>query len=168
MQFVIFKPLSYCFEETIGRKSLVCKSSNVASNQVIWQTRWYNKRILKKGYSVPRDFSWIENYKLNVVLNIELLLLICFVEEFVFKYMNIKSTKKIWQTQAIAVFAHKTSEFNFLYKKNNWPLASFHMQLKYDSSNYWKRFLFCFVMEGGSGRRGKKQSPEVFCKISCS
>ena len=28
------------------------------------QTRWYNKRMLTKGYSVPRDFSWIENYKL--------------------------------------------------------------------------------------------------------
>ena len=37
-QFVIFKPLSHCFEETIG--------FNV------------------KGYSVPRDLSWIENYKL--------------------------------------------------------------------------------------------------------
>ena len=29
------------------------------------QTRWYNKRILRKGYSVLRDFSWIENYKLH-------------------------------------------------------------------------------------------------------
>ena len=45
----------------IWRKGLVCKASSVASNQ----TRWYNKRILVKGYSVPRDFSWIENYNLN-------------------------------------------------------------------------------------------------------
>ena len=44
----------------ICRKSLVCKASSVASHQ----TRWHNKRILRKGYSVPRDFSWIENYKL--------------------------------------------------------------------------------------------------------
>ena len=45
-------------------KGLVCKSSSVASIQVIWQTRRHNKRILRKGYSVPQDFSWIENYKL--------------------------------------------------------------------------------------------------------
>ena len=38
---------------------LGCKGSSVTS----YQTRWYNKRILGKGYSVPRDFSWIENYK---------------------------------------------------------------------------------------------------------
>ena len=38
----------------------LCKASSVASNQ----TRWYNKRILRKSYSIPRDFSWIENYKL--------------------------------------------------------------------------------------------------------
>ena len=41
-------------------KILVCKASSVVSHQ----TRWYNKRILRKGYSVLRDFSWIENYKL--------------------------------------------------------------------------------------------------------
>ena len=29
------------------------------------QTRWYNKRMLRKGYSAPRNFSWIENYKLK-------------------------------------------------------------------------------------------------------
>ena len=28
------------------------------------QTRWCNKRMLTKGYSVLQDFSWIENYKL--------------------------------------------------------------------------------------------------------
>ena len=50
----------------IWRKGLVSKSSSVMSNQVLQQTRWYNKRILKKGYSVPRDFSWIENYKLCI------------------------------------------------------------------------------------------------------
>ena len=44
----------------IWRKGLVCKSSIVA----YITTRWYNKRILIKGYSVPGDFSWIENYKL--------------------------------------------------------------------------------------------------------
>ena len=35
-------------------------SSNFASHQ----TTWHNKRISIKGYSVPRHFSWIENYKL--------------------------------------------------------------------------------------------------------
>ena len=39
---------------------LVCKASSVASHQ----TRWHNKRILIKGYSILRDFSWIENSKL--------------------------------------------------------------------------------------------------------
>ena len=48
----------------IWRKDLVCKSSRVASNQMIQRTRWYNKRILRKGYSVPPDFSWTENCKL--------------------------------------------------------------------------------------------------------
>ena len=49
----------------IWLKYLVCKSSSVASNQVIQQTSWHSKRILRKGYLVPRDFSWIENYKLK-------------------------------------------------------------------------------------------------------
>ena len=37
LQFLIFEPLSYCFKETIEfwRKGLVCKSSTVASNQLI-------------------------------------------------------------------------------------------------------------------------------------
>ena len=52
----------------IWRKGLVCKSSSFASNQVIKQTMWYNKRILRKGYSVPRYFSWNENYKLLSLL----------------------------------------------------------------------------------------------------
>ena len=46
-------------KNTIWRKGLVCKSYSAVSNLVIQQTRWYNKRILRKGYSVPQDFSWI-------------------------------------------------------------------------------------------------------------
>ena len=59
-QFAIFNPLSYCFRRNnrIWRKGLV--ASRAASRLI----RWYNKRILIKSYSVPRDFSWIENYKL--------------------------------------------------------------------------------------------------------
>ena len=57
----------------IWRTGLFWKSSSVASNQVIEQTRWYNKGILRKGYSVPRDFSWIENYKL-ITSNLKTLL----------------------------------------------------------------------------------------------
>ena len=60
-QFVIFKPLSYCFEETI---EFDVKAS-FASRPVSRLIRWYNKKILGKGYSVSRDFSWIENYKLK-------------------------------------------------------------------------------------------------------
>ena len=61
-QFVIFKPLSYCFGEIIG---FDIKASFV-SRPVSRLIRWYNKRISRKGHSVPRDFSWIENYKLII------------------------------------------------------------------------------------------------------
>ena len=61
MQFVIFKPLSYCFKEIII--GFVVKAS-FASRPLSRLIRWYNKRILRKGYSIPQDFSWIENYKL--------------------------------------------------------------------------------------------------------
>ena len=44
----------------IWRKGLACRASSVASHQ----DKWYYKKILRKGYSVPRDFSWIENDKL--------------------------------------------------------------------------------------------------------
>ena len=60
VQLVIFKPLSYWFEETIGFDVKPSFSSCPVSRLI----RWYNKRILRKGSSVPRDFSWIENYKL--------------------------------------------------------------------------------------------------------
>ena len=60
-QSIIFKLVSYCFEETIGFE---VKASFV-SRPISRLIRWYNKRILIKGYSVPRDFSWIENYKLS-------------------------------------------------------------------------------------------------------
>ena len=44
---------------SIWCKSLVCKSSSVA----FYQTRWCNKRILRKGYSVPTGF--LMDWKLN-------------------------------------------------------------------------------------------------------
>ena len=65
-QFVTFKPLSYCFEETI---EFDVKAS-FASRPVSCLISWYSNQEIqqknsdKKGYSVPRDFSWIENYKL--------------------------------------------------------------------------------------------------------
>ena len=42
-------------------KGFVCKSSSVAS----YQTRWCNKRILRKGYSVPTGF--LMDWKLQTV-----------------------------------------------------------------------------------------------------
>ena len=60
-QFVIFKPLNHCFEETIGFDVKASFESRPLSRRLI---RWYNETILIKGYSVPWDFSWIENYKL--------------------------------------------------------------------------------------------------------
>ena len=66
LQFVIFKWLSHCFEETIGFDVKASFASRPLSHLIRWynKTRWSNKRILIKGYSVPWDFSWIENYKL--------------------------------------------------------------------------------------------------------
>ena len=58
----IFKTLNYCFEETIRFDVKVSLSSRPVSRL----TRWYNKIILRKGYSVPLDFLWIENYKLRI------------------------------------------------------------------------------------------------------
>ena len=60
--FVIFSPLKLLFRRNnkVWPKGHVCKGSSVMS----YQTWWYNKLILGKGYSVPRDFSWIKNYKL--------------------------------------------------------------------------------------------------------
>ena len=59
-QFVIFNPLSYCFKEIIGFDV----KASFANRPVSRLIRWYNNIILRKGYSVARDFSWIENYKL--------------------------------------------------------------------------------------------------------
>ena len=41
-----------------------------ASSFVPHKTRQHSKRILIKGYSTPRYFSWIENYKLDLWKNI--------------------------------------------------------------------------------------------------
>ena len=46
----------------IWHKGLVYKTSSVASNQ----TRWYKKRFLRKGYSVPRDFHGLKITYCNV------------------------------------------------------------------------------------------------------
>ena len=67
-QFVIFNPLSYCFEEMIGFDVKALFASRPVSRLTGDITRpdeittkfW----ILRKRYSVPRDFSWIDNYKL--------------------------------------------------------------------------------------------------------
>ena len=52
-QFVVLKPLSYCIKETVGFENwkigLVCKASSFISHQ----TRWHDKRISIKFYSVP-------------------------------------------------------------------------------------------------------------------
>ena len=57
--FVIFIPLSYCFEETtrFDVKALLTRGplSRLIKPCDITKKNW------GKGYSVPRDFSWIEN-----------------------------------------------------------------------------------------------------------
>ena len=71
-QFVIFKPLSYCFEETIGFDVKVSFASRPVSClikpcDITRKNNFINYFfiILRKCYSVPQDVSWIENYKLN-------------------------------------------------------------------------------------------------------
>ena len=46
----------------IWQIGLVFRASSVTSHQ----TSRKNRRISVKGYSIPRDFSWIENYKLSL------------------------------------------------------------------------------------------------------
>ena len=47
-QFVIFKPLNYCFEEIIGFDIKASFASRPVSRLIRWynKTRWYNNRIL--------------------------------------------------------------------------------------------------------------------------
>ena len=59
-QFAIFKPWSYCFKETVGFDIKASFASRLLSRLI----RWYNK-ILRKGYSISRDFSWIHSRKTN-------------------------------------------------------------------------------------------------------
>ena len=58
-QFVIFIPLSYCFEKTIAFDVKALFARRPVSQLI--KPGEYNKRILGKDYSAPRDFSWIEN-----------------------------------------------------------------------------------------------------------
>ena len=58
-QFLLFKPLSYCFKETIGFDVKASSASRPVSRLI----RFYNKLgdITKESEnSVPLDFSWIE------------------------------------------------------------------------------------------------------------
>ena len=45
---------------------LVCGSSSVASDGAVWLAGWYSEGDLIGGYSVPRGFSWIGDYKLEL------------------------------------------------------------------------------------------------------
>ena len=63
MQFVIFKPLNYCFEETIGFDVKASFTSRPISRLI----SWYNNQVIQ-GHSVPRDFSWIENHKVHSIV----------------------------------------------------------------------------------------------------
>ena len=63
IQFAIFKPLSYCCEETIGFDVKVSFARRQVSRLI--KPVDITKEFMRKGYSVPRDFSWIENNKLN-------------------------------------------------------------------------------------------------------
>ena len=65
-QLLSFKPLSYCFEETIGFDVM----ASFARRPVLRLIKSGDiTKCLIKGYSVPRDFSWIQNYKLISTTN---------------------------------------------------------------------------------------------------
>ena len=63
IQFATFKWLSYCCDKTIGFNV----KTSFARSQVSYLIKPGDiaKVFLIKGYSVPREFSWIENYKSN-------------------------------------------------------------------------------------------------------
>ena len=131
---VIFKPPSYCFEETIGFdvKALF------ASHPVLCRIRWYNKRILRKGYSVPWDFSWIENHKLNMLLFLNNLFYLSFL--FIGNVMKIYKTnvdsfyKKLFSLNVptCSCFSCLTHQKKLLYKSRQY-IAILHRNY----SNNW-------------------------------
>ena len=43
------------------RKGLACKFSSISFHQ----SKWCNRKVLRKGFSVSQDCSWTENYKLQ-------------------------------------------------------------------------------------------------------
>ena len=58
------------FEETVGFDVKALFATCPVLCLIRWYIKpcditWFNTRLLWKGYSVPWDFSWIENYKLN-------------------------------------------------------------------------------------------------------
>ena len=57
--------------DKIRRKGLVWKLSSDASNQVIQQIRWYNKRILRRDYSVPQIFHGLKIEILAILGSLE-------------------------------------------------------------------------------------------------
>ena len=61
-QFVVFKPLRYCFEETIEFEVKVSFASHPVSRLISWYNKPgdITKEIWEKA-TVPRDFSWIVN-----------------------------------------------------------------------------------------------------------
>ena len=64
METVLFKPLSYCFEETVGFDV----KSSFASRPLSRLIRWNNKPDDIKEFwekAVPREFSCVKNYKVR-------------------------------------------------------------------------------------------------------
>ena len=67
VQFVIFKPLSYCFEESIRFNVKASFLSRPLSRLI----RWYNKprdittQFWEKAIQFHGTFWWLENYKLS-------------------------------------------------------------------------------------------------------
>ena len=94
-QFVIFKALNLCFEETIGFDVKASFASCPLSRQI----RWYNKRVLRKGYLVPRNFLWIKNYKLKI-------------------YWVYFRPKSVWWVNDLNVIDEVNSRLKFLHGQN--------------------------------------------------
>ena len=60
-QLVVLEPLSYCFKQTIGIDVKASFISCPVSLLITWyNTRWYKKIVLRKGYLVPRTFHGLK------------------------------------------------------------------------------------------------------------
>ena len=112
---------------------LVCKASSVVSHQ----TRWHNKRILIKDYSVSRDFPWIENHKLNLQLH-----LLCDSSTFLFGLLQfaLGLVKKYFESFFILCYF----QFVYFHLYAFFPSFTFHSYTSFTFNSFLYFLFVCF------------------------